>query len=378
MSAGNNFKRTCVQPIELASSFLFSCCLCWRRRSTRTDKNRKRRAKSKPELELSRPARPWEFLSATGTRAALFGNEAGQFEAWVYPLKILRDFHLRFHLHGLDLPAESLARTITVHPESTSILYAGDTFTVRETLFVPVHEPGAIIQLEVDAAEPVEIEAEFQRDFQLEWPGAIAGVYIYWDQNLHAFVFADELKRFAAVMGSPTGRTDLRGILDQLLSFAKEFVSPGSHEQGPRNQGYRDCGFVECCSPKRQLQTRKVTYRRLSTSYSSLLRESSEYYRAYLDRTVDISIPDQTTPNGIRLVAGQHDSRVGRQSFSGQRPGCRVQDFRRQSAPRVCLVLWTRCVVDVPGSRRRRRLYHHAHRIRLPEQVSAGRWQDSA
>ncbi len=37
--------------------------------------------KLKPELELSRPVRPWEFLSATGTRAALFGNEAGNPQA---------------------------------------------------------------------------------------------------------------------------------------------------------------------------------------------------------------------------------------------------------------------------------------------------------
>jgi hypothetical protein len=29
------------------------------------------------DLSLSRPARPWEFLSSVGTRAAMFGNEAG-------------------------------------------------------------------------------------------------------------------------------------------------------------------------------------------------------------------------------------------------------------------------------------------------------------
>src|SRR5690242_1021551 len=44
-------------------------------------------------LELSRAARPWEFLCATGQRAGLFGNEAGAMEAWVYPLKIFRNFH---------------------------------------------------------------------------------------------------------------------------------------------------------------------------------------------------------------------------------------------------------------------------------------------
>jgi hypothetical protein len=41
-------------------------------------------------LEFSRPVRSWEFLAAVGTRAGLFGNETGNFEAWVYPLKILR------------------------------------------------------------------------------------------------------------------------------------------------------------------------------------------------------------------------------------------------------------------------------------------------
>src|SRR5882762_2215507 len=124
-------------------------------------------------LELSRPIRPWEFLSSTGQRASLLGNEAGGLEAWVYPLKILRDFHLRFHVGDREIPAETLARTLTVRPESSSILYASDTFTVRETLFVPVHEAGAIILIDIDTAEPVEVEAVFHRDFQLEWRAAL-------------------------------------------------------------------------------------------------------------------------------------------------------------------------------------------------------------
>ena len=70
-----------------------------------------------------------------GERAGLLGNEAGNFEAWVYPLKILRDFHLRFLVDGRVVPAEALARTLTVRPESSTILYAGDTFSVRETFF---------------------------------------------------------------------------------------------------------------------------------------------------------------------------------------------------------------------------------------------------
>ncbi len=89
-------------------------------------------------LELSRPVRPWEFLPVTGTRAGLLGNESGRMEAWVYPLKVFREFHLKFHTEGRVLPAEAFARTVTVRPESATILFAGDTFTVRETFFVPV------------------------------------------------------------------------------------------------------------------------------------------------------------------------------------------------------------------------------------------------
>jgi len=100
-------------------------------------------------LELSRPIRPWEFLPVTGTRAALFGNESGQMEAWIYPLKLLRDLGLIFHEGDHAIPAEVLARTIIVRPESATIVYSSDTFTVRETFFVPVKEQGAVISFDI-------------------------------------------------------------------------------------------------------------------------------------------------------------------------------------------------------------------------------------
>ena len=87
------------------------------------------------KLELSRPIRPWEFQSATGTRAALFGNEAGQLEAWVYPLKILRDFHLRFHLQGMDLPADSLVPSPSIQNQPPSCMRVTPSRSGRLYLF---------------------------------------------------------------------------------------------------------------------------------------------------------------------------------------------------------------------------------------------------
>src|ERR1019366_3049094 len=144
---------------------------------------------SPPSLELSRPVRSWEFLPVVGMRAGLFGNESGEMEAWVYPLKIFRGFHLTFHVDGRALPAESLVRTLIVHPESATLVYSGDNFSVRETLFVPVHEPGAVILLEVETEQPLEIEAGFVGDFELEWPAAVGGTFLNWDEAQRAFVF---------------------------------------------------------------------------------------------------------------------------------------------------------------------------------------------
>ena len=192
-------------------------------------------------IELSRTDRPWEFLSAVGTRAGLFGNEAGQFEAWVYPIKILRDFHLRFYLDGRVIPAESLARTVTVRPESSTILYTGDTFAVKETLFVPAHESGAVVIIEVETAEPLDVEAVFERDFQLEWPAALGGTYSYWDPKVSAFFFGEEQKKFSAFVGSPTA-VEVREEYDTNYSSSKEnSFPPGCDQQRQGDKDRRSC-----------------------------------------------------------------------------------------------------------------------------------------
>ena len=100
-------------------------------------------------LLIERPARTWEFLCAVGKRAGIFGNESGRVEAWVYPLKVLRDFHVTIHNDGKMIPAEALVRTIEARPESTALVYAGDSFSIRETFFAPVDEAGAVIKVEV-------------------------------------------------------------------------------------------------------------------------------------------------------------------------------------------------------------------------------------
>jgi glycogen debranching enzyme len=238
-------------------------------------------------LELTRPIRPWEFLSAVGTRAGLLGDESGRMEAWVYPLKILQDFHLKIHVDGRVLPAESLARTLITRPESSTIVYAGDTFSVRETFFVPVKEPGALLLLDVETESPLEIEAVFHRDFQLEWPAALGATYESWNTQLQAFTLGEETRKFAAIVGSPTAENAQAEYQTNYSQSEENSFRLGATAKG------KETKLIVIAGSMTGLDEAEKTYKHLSSEYGELLRESADYYREYLKQTVSLDLPDK-------------------------------------------------------------------------------------
>jgi len=279
-------------------------------------------------LLIRRPVRTWEFLCAVGKRAGLFGNESGRVEAWVYPLKVLRDFHVTIHNDGKEIPADALVRTIEARPETTTLVYAGDTFSIRETFFVPVDEAGALIKFEVETEQPLELEVAFHRDFALEWPAAIGGTYANWNEKLNAFGFGEESKRFAALIGSPTGR-------EPRLEYESNYSS--EHENSLRlgvTAKGRETKILAIAGSIHGQAEAEATYRKLIASYEALEKESAAYYAEYLKKTVSLDVPDEqlqaaydwsrvslvqgmvTNPTmGTGLVAGY------RTSGESQRPG---------------------------------------------------------
>jgi len=319
-----------------ASTFLaFLCAACFAQETSHP-------------LQLSRAARPWEFLAAVGTRAGLFGDESGRVEAWVYPLKILRNFRLRFDVEGRLIPAENLARTVVARPESCTVLYTGDTFAVRETFFVPVQEAGALVVLDIESAQPLNIRATFERDFQLEWPAALGGTYANWDPKLHAFSFGEEQKKFAALIGSPTARSER---LEYQTNYSAS--NEDSFDLGATSKRKETRVIVIAGSAHGPAEA-EATYQLLSASYATLLKESAEYYQAYLERTVNLELPDSRLQQAydwsrISIVQGLVNSPfLGtgliagyRSSGAGQRPGF-AWFFGRDS-------LWTSFALNAEG-----------------------------
>jgi GH15 family glucan-1,4-alpha-glucosidase len=237
-------------------------------------------------LELSRPVRQWEFVDVVGMRAGLLGREDGNFEGWIYPLKLFRDFHLVFHFDRRSIPAEKFARTLIVRPESSTIVYGNDSFQVRETLFVPPKERGAAVRLEIETFVPLEIEAVFEKDFQLMWPAAIGGTYIGWNEKLHAFALGEESKKYFGLVGSPSAAAY------SVESFNNDFSSANnSFRLGVTRKG-KDTKLIVIAGSFKDQNDVEQTYQRLANQYSQMLGEAGDYYQKYLENTVNLSLPD--------------------------------------------------------------------------------------
>ena len=298
--------------------------------------------------EISRSERHDAFVSAVGRRAALLGTDDGKFEAWVYPLKILRDLHLKFHIDGQILPAETLARTVIARPESSTIVYSDGPFQVRETLFVPIHQPGAIIIFDIQTERPLEIEVDFKPDFKLEWPTELGASDLSWDAKHGAFLFHAQDHPYVALVGSPTARDS---------KLQKEGDEPTSNESsfllGVTKRG-TDKKFV-CMDASLETRDDAVrTYNRLVQTASPLMAEAANYYSAYLRRTLNIEVPDADIGRAydwarINLLQGMvDDPLVG----SGLIAGYGVSDVRQRPGFDWFFgrdALWTALALDSEG-----------------------------
>ena len=213
---------------------------------------------------------------------------------------------------------------------------------------MPVNEAGAVILLEVETAQPLEIEAGFIGDFQLEWPAALGGTYVNWDEKEHAVAFGEEARKYAALVGSPTAA-------DAHLSYQTNYSA--SDENTVRlgvTQNGKDTKVLVIAASVTGRADAEKNYERLLATYADAMRQSSDYYRAYLDKTVSLELPDLALQQaydwaristiqgmvnnpflGSGLVAGYRTSGVG------QRPGF-AWFFGRDS-------MWTSLALNAEG-----------------------------
>ena len=245
--------------------------------------------------EISRAARSWEFTDATGPRAGLFGDEKGDLEAFVYPLKVLRDFRLVFHAGGHEIPAASIARRIVSAAASYTIIYSADDFRVTEELCVPRNLSGVLIRLGIEAQNPLRIDFRFTRDFQLMWPGSFGSSYGQWDAAKGVYRMGADGQTYAAVLGSPgAAPVDLDYATNYSSSTEATFTLGTVHGTAERT--------IAIAASLKSLDEALAAYRDLIARPAALVDETARFYRDYLAGTVGLRLPDRASN---RLMTGR-------------------------------------------------------------------------
>ena len=157
------------------------------------------------KLTWSTDAVEQRFVAVHGRRALVMGYPQSGLEVWAYPLQLVSGYQVSFiprpgteALEGL-----SLLRRIEYRPEEVVRTYVGPDFVVREKIFVPLSEPGAILSYEVQGKSDVDLKVRFQPVLNLMWPAALGGQDTAWDDGVHGYVIREPLHGFSAVIASP-------------------------------------------------------------------------------------------------------------------------------------------------------------------------------
>jgi glycogen debranching enzyme len=225
-----------------------------------------------------------------GRRAAVFGYEHRQLEAWAYPLQILDGFELSFRVEGypLEFRGAETAAFIDVRPEATTITYSHAAFTVRQTVFAPLDEPGVVMLLDVDSALPVTVTARFRPRLKLMWPAGSMTGSLSWDEKQHAYLIYEETGRYAGIIGSPAAR-DV-----SVMPYQEEPRNVPAEFRMEVNGSELKSGFIPIviAGSVKGRDDARATYARLLGAARGLYEKNVEHYRRLLAETTGVVTPD--------------------------------------------------------------------------------------
>jgi glycogen debranching enzyme len=249
-------------------------------------------------LELQRATHPGAFFDVVGRRAAIFGYENREAEAWVYPLEIVDGLSLSFRLEGypLDLDGRTILSSITVRPEATTFVYAHAAFTVREIMFVPVDEPGIVILLDVESVLPISITVSFRPRLRLMWPATAMTASVGWDASSHLYSLSEETGRYAGILGCPLGRdVSVMPYQEEPRDVPNSFViSMDRTHQSTRFVPIVITGSLE------SREAAKRTYDRILSSIPALYTTTADHYEQLDRTTLSLETPDERINTAFR------------------------------------------------------------------------------
>ncbi|HPI73402.1 MAG TPA: GH116 family glycosyl hydrolase [bacterium] len=243
------------------------------------------------EIGLHRVAQPHSPFHKAGRRFVILGTESGSFEAWAYPLKLLRHFEFSFLLgrSARPIPAADLVQFIDVTPSTTTLTYSWQSFTVKATYVTAIDDPFAMILLQVDSAEPLTILCSFLPVLQPMWPAGFGGQTAYWNEELNAYQISESTRSHTAYIGSPAAKglsyTPAHMLSDTPSEFRIDIDDP--------TQAKNRYIPIYLYGGKGRRDSLKAEYKRLCSRPQDVFQQTAAHYQRLLSNTLQVITADQ-------------------------------------------------------------------------------------
>jgi hypothetical protein len=232
-------------------------------------------------------------LGDTGRRAALLGDESGSFEAWVWPIKLVRDVRLAFKPADSNetLEGGTIARQVTARAEGATIVYSHSSFTVRQHVYAALSEPGTIMLLEVQSLKPLDVHVRMEPDFNVAWPARFNGVAVSWQAADRRFLITQNgANQYNGLIGSPAALAGGAPAANTPMEFQLRFAP---------NSGAGDFVPIVIAGGALPLDSVAAVYQRLLSNAARYWHDKVERYRHIRQDILSITTPDTRLDNSL-------------------------------------------------------------------------------
>lgn len=132
-------------------------------------------------ITLRRHVESEKPFTVAGECGALLGQQNGDFESWIFPIKLFSHFTIEANVDGYNVPIDVNrdAAEIEVSPDHTTITYSHIAFTLKEILFATQcsHQDGTgvMVMFQLTSIRPMTLIFSFTPEVKPMWPAPISG-----------------------------------------------------------------------------------------------------------------------------------------------------------------------------------------------------------
>ena len=256
------------------------------------------------------PLKPFTVAAECGT---IVGQQDGQFEAWLFPVKILSHMRIEARVENYDVPIDvnAHAAEIDVEPDHTTITYSHIAFTLRETFFATQCGPqdpaksttGAMVLFTLDSVRPMTLTFNFTPEVKRMWPAPQFGeVNAEWvplqphvpnGQNEPGwYMLHTDWPQLAAAIAMPETRP---GILPPYQERPKFYQTQLILHYDPKTDRGRTYPLLMAMGRTREAASPaalEAALREQNTHALALYQQTADYYAHFFDTRMTVDTPD--------------------------------------------------------------------------------------